>query len=310
MDLLGWLLESDPAIRWQVLRDLTDTSPAVVEAGRERVAKEGLGTKILAEQQPDGAWRRDDAPAWLTTLFTLQLLRATGIDNRHAAVRAAADRLEAGLRWNDQEDGWELRPVETGGNTFFEGEVEPCINGGALAVGAYLGRPVASLADRLISEQLEDGGWNCEAPKSKRSSFHTTICVLEGLVEYERAVGSAPKVAAARRTGEEYLLKRTLFRRLTTGEIAHPAFLQFAFPPRYHYDVLRALDYFRNAGTNMEPRMLDAIQVIREKRSADGRWLLDNAYDEGLAISAGEQVGAPSRWNTLRAMRVLRWAEQ
>lgn len=310
MDTLDWLLDSDPAIRWQAIRDLTDESPEVLQLERNRVASEGLGAQILAHQQPDGAWRRHDAPIWLTTLFTMQLLRAAGIDSADPAVNAAAARLETGLRWNDQGGCWELRPVETGGNTFFEGEVEPCINGGVLALGSYFGRPVETLAALLIAEQLEDGGWNCEAPKSTRSSFHTTICVLEGLLEYERAVRSAPEVAAARRRGEEYFLKRTLFRRLSTGEIAHPNFLQFAFPPRYHYDVLRALDYFRNAGTEIDGRMLDAVQIIREKQQADGRWLLDHAYDEALAVPFCETVGAPSRWNTLRALRVLRWYEQ
>ncbi|HZQ51329.1 MAG TPA: hypothetical protein VFB14_03980 [Bryobacteraceae bacterium] len=310
MEILDWLLNSDPAIRWQAMRDLTDASPAVLQMERKRVAGEGIGAEILAHQQPDGAWRRDNAPAWLTTLFTLQLLRATGINSADPIVEAAAARLEAGLRWNDQGGSWELRPVETGGNTFFQGEVEPCINGGVLAVGSYFGRPVEMLAERLVAEQLEDGGWNCEAPKTTRSSFHTTICVLEGLLEYERAVGSAPQVAAARLRGEEYLLKRTLFRRLSTGEIVHPNFLQFAFPPRYHYDVLRALDYFRNTGTEANRCMLDAVQIIRQKQQADGRWLLDHAYDEALAVSFGDVAGAPSRWNTLRALRVLRWFGQ
>jgi hypothetical protein len=310
VDILDWLLDSDPAIRWQAIRELTDASPAVLQLERNRVASEGLGAEILAHQQPDGAWRRDDAPVWLTTLFTLQLLRATEIDSADPAADAAAARLESGLRWNEQGGPWELRPVETGGNTFFEGEVEPCINGGVLALGSYFGRPVDRLANRLLTEQLEDGGWNCEAPRSTRSSFHTTICVLEGLLEYERAVGSAPEVTAARHRGEEYLLKRTLFRRLSTGEIAHPNFLQLAFPPRYHYDVLRALDYFRSTGAKADGRMRDAVQIIRERQQADGRWLLDQAYDEALAVRFGEQVGAPSRWNTLRALRVLRWYEQ
>ena len=163
--------------------------------------------------------------------------------------------------------------------------MEPCINGGTLALGAYFGRPTESLARRLVGEQLDDGGWNCEAPKSARSSFHTTICVLEGLLEYERAVGSAPEIAAARRRGEEYLLERGLFRRRSTGEVANPAFLTFAFPPRYHYDVLRALDYFRAAGVPPDARIGDALQVVESRRQADGRWLLDHAYDEALAFS-------------------------
>jgi hypothetical protein len=139
--------------------DLTDASPAVLRVERNRVATEGLGAEILVYQQPDGGWRRDNAPVWVTTLFTLQLLRATGVDRANPVVDAAAARLEAGLRWNDQGGWWELRPVETGGNTLFEGEVEPCINGVVLAIGSYFGRPVGMLANRLVADQLEDGGW-------------------------------------------------------------------------------------------------------------------------------------------------------
>jgi hypothetical protein len=214
------------------------------------------------------------------------------------------------LRWDDQSGCWELRWVEFGAKPFFEGEVEPCINGGTLALGAYFGRPTASLARRLVGEQLDDGGWNCEAPKSARSSFHTTICVLEGLLEYERAVGSAPEIAAARRRGEQYLLERGLFRRRSTGEVANPGFLELAFPPRYHYDILRALDYFRGADVHPDARMSDAVHLIESRRQADGRWLLDRAYDETLPLAVGESVGEPSRWNTLRALRVLRWYER
>jgi hypothetical protein len=279
------------------MRDLTDGSSEAVAAARQRIPQEGVGAEILACQGSDGAWHRAETPDWLPTLFTMQLLRATGVDRAEPAVEAAVARLEAGFRWDE----------EFGKKPFFEGEVEPCINGGALAVGAYFGRPSKNLADRLASEQLDDGGWNCEAPKSKRSSFHTTICVLEGLLEYERAVGSAPEIAAARRRGEEYLLERSLFRRLSTGDVANPAFLTFAFPPRYHYDVLRALDYFRGASAQPEERMSDAIDIVLGRRQPDGRWLLDHTHDEALSFPLDESVGAPSRWNTLRALRVLRW---
>jgi hypothetical protein len=307
VDTLDWLLGSDPAIRWQAIRDLTDAPEAAIERERSRVSQEGLGAIILREQRSDGSWRRQDAPAWRTTLFTLQLLRATGIDPADSAVLAAMLRLETGLRWNDLDGCWELRPPETGGNTFFEGEEEPCINGGALAVGSYFGRPVESLAARLLAEQLEDGGWNCEAPASTRSSFHTTICVLEGLLEYERAVGSTPDVSNARRRGEEYLLTRVLHRRISTGEIVDREFLEFAFPPSYRYDVLRALDYFRQAQSTFDLRLRDAISLMESKRQPDGRWLLDRAYDEALTAPVGERAGEPSRWNTLRALRVLRY---
>ncbi len=307
MNPIDWLLESDPAVRWQAMRDLTDASPADLTRERARVAREGLGAAILTSQQADGAWRRPDAPAWLPTLFTMLLLRATGVDPNDPSVDSAVARAEAGLRWSDYDGCWELRPPEIGGNPFFEGEVEPCINGGVLAFGAYFGHPSESLAHRLVGEQLEDGGWNCDAPKSIRSSFHTTICVLEGLLEYERAVGSTPLITTARKRGEEYLLERGLFRRRSTGDVANAEFLQLAFPPRYHYDILRALDYFRAAGKPPDPRIHDAIRLVESKRQPDGRWLLGACYDEALSAPIGEAVDEPSRWNTLRALRVLRW---
>ena len=300
MDTIDWLLDADPAISWQAMRDLTDASPTAIAAERARVPREGIGEAILACQGSDGSWHRADAPVWLPTLYTLLFLRSTGVDRAEPAVESAVARLEAGYRWDK----------EFGEKPFFEGEVEPCINGGTLALGAYFGHPTESLARRLVGEQLDDGGWNCEAPKSVRSSFHTTICVLEGLLEYERAVGAAPEIASARRRGEEYLLERALFRRRSTGEVANPAFLKFAFPPRYHYDVLRALDYLRDAGVQPDTRVGDACELVERRRQADGRWLLDGAYDEALALPFGESVGEPSRWNTLRALRVLGWYER
>jgi hypothetical protein len=298
VNVVDWLLDSDPAIRWQVLRDVTDAPAAEVAAERGRVAHNGIAAEILTCQGADGPWHRAGTPDWLPTLFTLQLLRATGVDPAAPAVVSAIARLQAGFRWDES----------FGAKPFFEGEVEPCINGGALALGAYFGHPSKSLTDRLLSEQLEDGGWNCEAPKSTRSSFHTTICVLEGLLEYERAVGSTRAVTAARGRGEEYLLKRSLFRRLSTGEVANPEFLQFAFPPRYCYDVLRALDYLRNAGVTPGARIEEALQIVERRRQPDGQWLLDDTHNEALAFHFSESAGEPSRWNTLRALRVLRWS--
>jgi len=175
VDAIGWLLESDPALRWQTMRDVADAPPAAIAAERARVPREGIGAEVLARQQTNGAWHRPGAPLWLTTLGTMLLLRATGVDRADPAVASAVARLEAGFRWDE----------EFGAKPFFEGEVEPCINGGALALGAYFGRPAETLARRLVGEQLDDGGWNCEAPKSARSSFNTTICVLEGLLAYE-----------------------------------------------------------------------------------------------------------------------------
>src|SRR5215475_3882738 len=182
MNSIDWLLDSDPAIRWQVMRDLTGASPASIAAERARVPHEGIGAAILACQGSDGAWHRNDAADWLPTLFTMLLLRATGVDRTDPVVDSAMERLQKGFRWH----------AELGGKEFFAGETEPCINGGTLALGAYFGRPSEELLQRLLNEQLSDGGWNCEAPNSTCSSFHTTICVLEGLMEYERATEASP----------------------------------------------------------------------------------------------------------------------
>jgi hypothetical protein len=297
MDVIDWLLDSDPAIRWQVMRDLLNADPAAVAAERARVAHEGLGAEILARQDPDGSWHQANKPAWVSTLYTMLLLRATGADPADPAVAAAVTRLAAGFRWDE----------EFGKKQFFEGEVEPCINGGTLALGGYFGRLEPGLAHRLLGEPLDDGGWNCEAPKSARSSFHSTICVLEGLLAYERAIGSAPEIAEVRRRGEAYLLDRGLFRRRSTGDVVAPSFLSFSFPTRYAYDVLRGLDYLRDAGVTPDERVDAAIRLVEDKRQADGTWLLDDSQDGALELAARESVGAPSRWNTLRALRVLRW---
>ena len=195
---------------------------------------------------------------------------------------------------------------EHAGQPFFSGEVEPCINGRTVALGAYFGQDVEGIVARLLGEQLEDGGWNCEAENgSVRSSFDTTINVLEGLLAHERATGGSAESIAARRRGEEYLLERWLFRRKSTGEVVDPAWLQFSFPTRWHYDVLRALDYFRSAGGAPDPRMAEAIDAAPVKRQPDGTWLLENTHPGEVHFALEDGDGRPSRWNTLRALRVL-----
>ena len=166
-------------------------------------------------------------------------------------------------------------------------------------------------ADRRTSpgERLEDGGWNCEAENgSVRSSFDTTIDVLDGLLELEQATGGSPELSAARRGGEEYLLERNLFRRKSTGEVVKPEYLELAFPYYWHYDVLRALDYFRRSSAEPDPRMAEAVEVVRSKRQPDGRWLLEGIYPGRVHFELEDGVGRPSRWNTLRALRVLEWS--
>ena len=234
-------------------------------------------------------------------MHVLMLLRDLGLDPASDQARRSVGLVRDRVTWQG------CGPQDCHGNTFFEGEVEPCINGQVAAAGAYFGQDVRSIVDRLLGEQLADGGWNCEAENgSVRSSIDTTINVLDGLLAYERATGGSDAVREARAGGEEYLLERSLFRRRSTGEVVDPAYLEFAFPYYWHYDVLRALDYFRRAGAEPDPRMAEAVEVVRSKRQPDGRWLLDTVHP-GRVHFAVEDVGQPSRWNTLRALRVLDW---
>ncbi len=196
---------------------------------------------------------------------------------------------------------------EHDGQRFFDGEVEPCINGRTLSVGAYFGAEVDGLVARLLDDQLADGGWNCEAENGATvSSFDSTICVLEGLLDYELSGGEVA-VAAARRRGEEYLLERRLFRRRSTGEVPAERWLQLSWPPRWHYDVLRALDHFRRTGDAPDARVAEAVQLVRTKRQPDGTWLLENTHGGETWFGLEDGDGRPSRWNTLRALRVLDW---
>jgi hypothetical protein len=297
--VLDWLLDDDPSIRWQVLRDLTDTPAETVAAERARVASKGWGPRLLDQQHPDGQWGDGVAmPFWWTNLYTLVFLRDLGIDPKNARVRAAIELVRDNVTWGP----------EFGDSPFFEGEVEPCINGRVVALGAYFGERSDRLVDRLLSEQLADGGWNCEAERgSVRSSFHTTICVLEGLLAFEDAFGAMQAVMDARRRGEEYLLERRLLRKLSTGEIVDPAWTQLAFPPLWRYDVLRALDYLRAAGVRPDAQMEEAVAILRERRQSDGRWRLDVRHRDTLYEDLAGTVGAPNRWITLRALRVLDW---
>lgn len=304
MFLLDWLIDSDPAIRWQVLRDLRDADARSIAAEREKVAVHGWGANLLRLQRESGDWgSSDDDPAWSTTLFTLLLLREFGVDPHAPAVRAAIAKVRENVRF-------EWTPTDS--SPLFDGEVEPCINGMALRVACYfgeLGLATDRLVDRLLADQLEDGGWNCEAPhNSVRSSFASTLAVLEGLLEYERVAGPDPVVTAARVRGEEYLLERRLFRSLSTGEVVDPAWLEFSFPPRWDYDVLRALDYLRESGPP-DDRCGEAIQLLLDKRDSEGRWAVENDGGE-LFFALDDGESEPSRWNTLRALRVLRWWEQ
>jgi hypothetical protein len=300
MTVIDWLLEADPAIRWQVMRDLLDAPAEEIAAERARVAREGWGAQLLAAQPPNGVWGGGAYfPEWTSTTVTLQLLRQFGIDPAAKGVPEALQLVRANAKW------------EYDDLPYFDGEVEPCINGQAVAIGAYFGQDVRVIVDRLLTEQMEDGGWNCEQERgSTRGSFETTINVLEGLLEYERATGADPAVAAARRRGEEYLLERRLLRRQSDGELGQRRWLYLAFPNGWHYDVLRVLDYLRGAGVAPHERMAEAIGILESKRDAEGRWPLEHAHHDELLVDMGEREGMASRWITLRALRVMRWHDQ
>ena len=307
--VLRWLVESDPSIRWQVLADLTDAPADEIEAERAKVATEGAGARLLALQAPDGrwggaAWNR----GWDSTMHVLWLLREMGLDPRSDAARRAVGLVRDRVTWRG------CGPPEADDNAFFAGEIEPCINGQVATIGAYFGQDVRGIIDRLLREQLSDGGWNCEAENgSTRSSFNTTICVLEALLEYEGSFGASPDVTAARGRGQEYILERGLLRRKSTGDVIErdrkggSVWTRFAFPTWWHYDVLRGLDYLRRAGVAPDDRLAEAIDLVASKRHADGRWALETRYPGKMPVETDEGEGKPSRWITLRALRVMDW---
>jgi hypothetical protein len=290
------------------MQDLTGAPAEEVAAERARVATQGWVARLLTLQGADGswggaAWNR----GWDSSMHVLTLLREMGVVPESDAARRAVGLVRDRVVWQ----GW---GPQGGDNPFFAGEVEPCINGQVVASGAYFGQDVQGLVDRLLGEQLADGGWNCEAENgSTRSSFNTTICVLEAMLEYELAGGRSAAVTEARLRGQEYLLERRLFRRKSTGEAierdrkSDAVWTRFAFPTWWHYDVLRGLEYLRRASVTPDERVAEAIALVESKRDGDGRWPLDAQYAGAMPIDFGEREGDPSRWNTLRALRALHW---
>ncbi|WHO71044.1 squalene cyclase [Rhizobium sp. BT03] len=312
--VIEWLLDSDPSIRWQVMRDLIDAPERNWMTERAKVETEGWGARLLACRDKDGQWAggaflpagfdpqewREHGQPWTATTFSLSQLREFGLDPACEQARRTVELVGANACW------------EEGGQPYWQGEVEECINGRTVADGAYFGIDVSPIVDRLVGERLDDGGWNCERTNgSRRSSFASTINVLEGLLEVEKSTGGTLRSREARRTGEEFLLERHLFRRLGTGEPADKNFLQFLHPNRWRYDILRALDYFRASailtGVAPDPRLGEAIEHLHSRRLQDGCWPLDWSLPGRVWFEVDDGQGKPSRWITLRAMRVLKW---
>lgn len=315
--VISWPLDADPSINWQVMRDLLDAPEPEWKAERAKVETEGWGARLLSCEDEDGQWAggaflprnfesrewNEVGQPWTATTFVLSQLRECGLDPSSARAKRAVELIGANSYWDHA------------GEPYWAGEVEECINGRTVADGAYFGIDISPIVDRLTGERLDDGGWNCERVNgSVRSSFATTINVLEGFLEYERATGGTPESREARRSGEEYLLSRHLFRRLSTGKVAEEQFLYCSYPNRWDYDILRALDYFRSAatlsGAAPDPRLGEAVEIIGAKSLEDGTWPLERSLPGRIWFELDDGVGKRSRWVTLRAMRVLKWWHQ
>jgi hypothetical protein len=309
--LNAWLLDSDPALRWQVERDLVNEPPEVWEATRAKVASEGFGARLLGLQDPDGQWAGGayfpadfdgsgdgTGQPWTATTWTLNALREWGLES--AVLRGTAELLAENASW------------EYDNLPYWGGEVDCCINGWTVANGLWLGADITGIVDWFLEHRLPDGGWNCEwVEGSTRSSVHSTLNSLKGLLAYDVATGGTDATRAARHSGEEYLLRRGLFRRLSTGEPVAPWVTRFAYPFRWQYDVLNAAEYFRQAaqldGTPPDPRMADAIELIRAARQPDGTWLQAHRHPGRVWFEVDVPAGEPSKWLTLSGTRVLAW---
>jgi hypothetical protein len=312
--LAAWLLDSDPALRWQVERDLVHEPPEVWAATRARIATEGFGARLLSLQDSDGQWAggaffpadfdfpqmAENGQPWTATTWTLNSLREWGLNSAVLRERRTAQLLAANSRWE-----YENMP-------YWGGEVDCCINAWTVANGLWLGADITGIVDWFLEHQLPDGGWNCEwVEGSTRSSFHSTLNSLKGLLAYDVTSGGTDATRAARRSGEEYLLRRSLFRRLSTGEPAGPWVDRFAYPFRWVYSVLNAAEYFRRAslldGVSPDPRMADAIDLIRAARQPDGTWLQAGRHPGREWFEVDVPAGRPSKWLTLYGTRVLDW---
>ncbi|MCF4120972.1 squalene cyclase [Antribacter sp. KLBMP9083] len=316
-DTLAWLLDSDPAVRWQVERDLLHEPADVWEATRARIATEGFGARLLALQDPDGQWAggayfpagfdfsgpeaaEGAGQPWTATTWSLTMLREWGLDPGVLRERRTAELLATNSRW------------EYDDLPYWGGEVDCCINAWTVANGVWLGADITGIVEWFLEHRMPGGGWNCEwVAGSTRSSFHSTLNSLKGLIAYDAATGGTDATREARRSGEEYLLERDLYRRLSTGEPVAYWVNRYAYPFRWFYSVLNAAEYFRQArlldGGRPDPRMAEAIEMIRAARQPDGTWLQERRHPGRVWFEVDVPAGEPSKWLTLYATRVLDW---
>jgi hypothetical protein len=298
-----WLLEGDPSVRWQVRRDLLGEPASVYEAERELIPTIGWGKDLLDRQDPDGRWGGGlYSPKWTSTTYTLLLLWRLGLAPGNPQARRGVELLWDGARYFDG--------GLTSAVTIDAPEV--CVTAMYTTLASYFGVVDARVdlaIDWLISAQLPDGGWNCETPRtgSTHGSFHTSIAVLEAFAVIGRTAPLGDEISLAIGRGREFFLNHRLFRSHRTGEVVNPAFGRLSFPPRWHYDILRGLDCFAATDAPWDPRYRDACDLLEVRRRRDGRWPVQNKH-AGRVWFDMERTGGPSRWNTLRALRVLRWA--
>lgn len=312
-EVVEWMLDSDPSLRWQVERDLADRPDEVWQRTRARVAREGFGAQLLALQDDDGQWaggaffphqdlltaedREGPGQPWVATTPTLSLLRQWGVPAE--ALRGTVEKLDRNSRW------------EYDDLAYWAGEVDVCINAETLATGAWLGADVSGLAQWFIEHRLPDGGWNCDwVEGSTRSSFHSTLNALRGLLAHEQLTGGSSELRAARHAGEEYLLERRLMHRLSTGERVGSFIDDFTYPFRWFYSALNAVDYFLEAArfdeVDPDARISEAIEIVRARRESDGRWRSDGRYRGRVWFEIDVAEGEPSKWVTFYATRALR----
>jgi hypothetical protein len=304
---IDWLMEGDAAVRWQVMRDLLDAPEGDWQAERRRTAESGWGAQLMAQQDAQGSWGGGIyTPKWTSTTYTLLALCGIGIPGESAAARQGAERAVSGLVGAQRDQAF-AEKLE---------HMDRCITGMALQIAAYFKLDddrLDALVDNVLEERMEDGGWNCRRhrkPEPHHSSFHTTFNVLDGVRQYLEGDGQhrREELLAAEQGALALMLEHRLYRSSRTGEVIKDQFTRLTYPPRWHYDMLRGLDYFARAGARRDPRLEDAITLLRSKRSEDGTWKLEQKYS-GVVYFDMEKLGKPSRWVTLRALRVLRWWE-
>lgn len=300
--IINWLLEGDVAIQYQVYRDLLGTERPDLQ---KRIAQEGWGAQLLKARKPDGYWsERYYQPKWISAHYTLLDLKNLNIAPDNLLIQQT---LQRAFKEEKSEDGG-INPA----NSIAQSDV--CVNGMALNFAAYFKideENLKSVIDFLLSQRMADGGFNCRSNRSgaKHSSMHTTLSVLEGLFEYERNgyIYRLDEVRQAKAEAQEFLLMHRLFKSDKTGSVIQERFLKFPYPCRWYYDILRVMDYFQFSGLKYDPRMDEVVEIILSKRTVEGKWKLSAAYS-GQVHFTMEQAGKPSRWNTLRVLRVLRYA--